>query len=93
MSREQIQKEIRSILETSGLVREAFVYGSFARGEDEPDSDIDLLVHLESDASLLDIAGLKVKLEEAVQRTFDIGENIHPMLRKQVEREKIKIYG
>jgi uncharacterized protein len=39
------------------------VFGSVARGEDEPSSDIDLLVDLAPDADLFDLAGLNVELQ------------------------------
>ena len=40
------------------------VFGSVARGEDTFDSDIDLLVDLDKDASLFDVGGLLEDLEE-----------------------------
>jgi uncharacterized protein len=48
------------------------VVGSVARGEDEPSSDIDLLVDLAPDADLLDIAGLKVELERLLGHPVDV---------------------
>jgi predicted nucleotidyltransferase len=38
------------------------IFGSVVRGEDEPDSDIDILVDLKPGRSLLDLAGIKVDL-------------------------------
>ena len=40
------------------------VFGSVARGEDTFDSDIDLLVDFDRDASLFDLGGLQADLEE-----------------------------
>ena len=48
------------------------VFGSFARGEQRRTSDLDLLVEMPKRSSLLDIAGLKVDLEEALQRKVDV---------------------
>lgn len=48
------------------------VFGSVARGEDDADSDIDLLVELEPGRSLLDLAGLKLALEELLERPVDV---------------------
>ena len=39
------------------------VFGSVARGEARPDSDVDLLVELESGRSLLDLGGLLMDLQ------------------------------
>jgi predicted nucleotidyltransferase len=48
------------------------VFGSVVRGEDEPSSDIDLLVDLAPDADLLDVAGLTVELERLLGRHVDL---------------------
>jgi predicted nucleotidyltransferase len=48
------------------------VVGSVARGEDEPSSDIDLLVDLAPDADLLDSAGLNVELERLLGHSVDV---------------------
>jgi len=39
------------------------VFGSVARGEATPDSDIDFLVEFEPGASLMDVSGLHLDLE------------------------------
>jgi predicted nucleotidyltransferase len=39
-------------------VMKAWIFGSVARGDDHPDSDLDLLIELEPDASVVDILGL-----------------------------------
>jgi len=48
------------------------VFGSIARGEDTPDSDIDLLVSFQPGASLLDQAGLIADLEDLLGRHVDV---------------------
>lgn len=48
------------------------VFGSVARGEDEPSSDIDLLVDLAADADLFDIAGLNVELQRLLGHRVDV---------------------
>ncbi|MBO0770838.1 MAG: helix-turn-helix domain-containing protein [Actinobacteria bacterium] len=48
------------------------VFGSIARGEDTPDSDVDLLVSFQPGASLLDQAGLIADLEELLGRHVDV---------------------
>lgn len=48
------------------------VYGSVARGEAGPDSDIDLLVDMEDGRSLLDLAGLHLELEDLLG--FQVGD-------------------
>lgn len=65
------------------------VFGSFARGEQRRTSDLDLLVTLPKRASLLDLAGLKVDLEEALNRKVDVltDGGISRYLRDRILRE------
>ena len=48
------------------------VFGSVARGKSGPESDLDLLVELEPDRSLLDHAALIQELEELLGRKVDV---------------------
>ena len=48
------------------------VFGSVARGEAGPDSDLDILVDLESGRSLLDHAQLQIDLEALLGRKVDV---------------------
>jgi len=48
------------------------VFGSVARGDASPDSDIDFLVNIESGRSLLDLGGLLMDLEDLLGREVDI---------------------
>lgn len=48
------------------------VFGSFARGEGTPASDLDLLVTMEQERSLLDVVGLKQDIEDLLLRPVDV---------------------
>lgn len=78
-------------------VRELAVFGSAARGEMRADSDIDLLVDFQPDASggLLEYAGLMLDLSEVLHRTVDLVERdgLKPLLRKEVVSEARTIYA
>jgi hypothetical protein len=56
------------------------VFGSTARGESGPDSDVDLLVDFEPGRSLLDLAGLQLDLEAAPGCRVDVvsGRGLRP---------------
>ncbi|MBI2236633.1 MAG: nucleotidyltransferase family protein [Magnetospirillum sp.] len=56
-------------LHGAGQVR---VFGSVARGDDGPDSDIDLLVHMDDERSLLDLIGFRLDLREVVGCKVDV---------------------
>mgnify|MGYP001068746201 FL=1 len=71
-------------------VKRAAVFGSFVRGEQKEDSDIDILVEFEGKKSLLDLAGLKIELEEALQRKVDVltYNSLHPLLKNKILQEQ-----
>lgn len=48
------------------------IFGSVARGEDRPDSDLDLLIDLDDSASLFDLSRMRVELEELLGIKVDV---------------------
>jgi uncharacterized protein len=92
MTREQLKNGILPLLERYG-VRRASLFGSVARGDDNPASDIDILVEMPDSASLLELAGLKVDLEELLNRVVDIltYDSLHPLLRDRILGEQVSI--
>ena len=77
-------------------VERAWVFGSYARGEETPESDIDILVDYGDGRkpSLFTMAGIKIELEKLFQTKVDLVpedclyENIRPF----VDKDKILIY-
>ena len=67
------------------------VFGSFARGESRPDSDLDLLVDLEPGRSLLDLIAAKQDIEDLLGRRIDIvtERSLSPYIRDSVSQESI----
>lgn len=65
------------------------VFGSAARGRAGPDSDLDLLVDVQSEHSAWFPAGLILDLEELLDREVDVvtEEALHWYIRDQVLRE------
>ena len=69
--------------------RNVRVFGSGARGEDEPDSDIDLLVDFPPGTSLLTVIGLEEDLRELLGVPVDVGpaDALRPDMRDRVLTE------
>ena len=67
-------------------VKKAALFGSIARGTAKPTSDIDFLIEPPEQFSLMDLAGLKVDLEDANKRSVDVVEYdmIKPILRDSI---------
>ena len=59
------------------------IFGSYARGEEEPGSDVDILVEFKEGASLFDLVDLADFLEENFKRPVDIVST--RALRKELE--------
>ena len=62
------------------------IYGSVARGQDQPGSDLDLLVDLERGCSLLEVIALRHELEALLNCQVDRAEvhQLHPLIRDQI---------
>lgn len=69
--------------------RNVRVFGSVARGEDGPTSDIDLLVDVDEGVGLLDLIGLERELGELLGAKVDVvpADALKPRLRERVLRE------
>ena len=69
------------------------MFGSYARGDAAPDSDLDLLVDFPPGSSLLDLVGLQLDLREALGITVDANtyNAIHPLLRERILDDEIRI--
>ena len=69
------------------------VFGSVARGEARRGSDIDFLVEMDEDRSLLDHAALIIDLERLLKRPVDVASErgLRPLVRKQVLKDAIPL--
>ena len=69
------------------------VFGSTARGEARADSDVDLLVEMDSGRSLLDLIELTQNLETLLERKVDIltDEGLSPYLEQRIHAEAIPL--
>ena len=98
MSRESTPYVVKKIAEVKGELKQSFsvkrigVFGSSARGEDSPNSDIDVIVEL-SEPTFDNYMELKYRLEELLQRPVDlvISDTAKPRLKPIIEREVIYV--
>jgi len=78
-------------------VRQLSVFGSAARGEARPNSDIDLLVEFlpEAEPGLLDHAGLMLDLSELLGRKVDLvsKNGLKPLIRDSVIQDSRRLYA
>lgn len=69
------------------------IFGSVARGENDSDSDVDILVDLEQGRSLLDHAALYLELEELLQCKVDVAteKGLKERIRERVLNEAVAL--
>ncbi|MDP8216773.1 MAG: nucleotidyltransferase family protein [Candidatus Kaelpia imicola] len=87
---EAIKQKIVPILQNYG-VKKIALFGSSIRDEMEENSDIDILIDIKADISLLGFVGLKQKLEEVLGRKVDLVEydTLKPILRERILKEQV----
>jgi predicted nucleotidyltransferase len=84
--------EILRIAASHGA-RDVRVFGSLARGKAGPESDIDILVKLDTGRNLLDIVAIKQDLEDPLGCKVDVVTEaaISPYIREEVLREAVSL--
>jgi predicted nucleotidyltransferase len=84
-------RRIKPDLETRYPIRELAVFGSYARGEQTEDSDVDVLVDVGRGMSLFDLAGLQMELADALGVPVDVvtKNSLRPTVATQVLSERI----
>jgi predicted nucleotidyltransferase len=89
---EEKRAEILKIAERNGA-KQIRVFGSVARGDSHPDSDIDFLVNLDAGRSLLDLARLLRELKTLLGRDVDVvtEAGLRPRIRLQVLKDAYEL--
>ncbi len=67
------------------------VFGSVARGDAGPQSDIDLLVDFQVGESGLDLIAFAQELERLLGYPVDVGTGVHRVVRPKVERQAVPL--
>ena len=92
MDLKELKEKILPVLRKSGVKR-ASLFGSYVRKEANEDSDVDILVELADDMSLFDFIGLKLEIEDTINRTVDLVEfsTIKSAFRDRILREQVTL--
>ena len=95
MSNNTLRKIIAEYFKTQPVLK-AWLFGSFARGEETPHSDVDILVAYDKDVhvSLFTIGGIYMDLKELLQREIDLVEEgtLMPFAEESANKDKVLIY-
>ncbi len=90
---DSIKRKVLPILKRHA-VKHASIFGSFARGEAKPSSDVDFLIEYKTkDKSLFDLVDLKFDLEEKLNRKVDVitYNSIYWRIRERILAEQVVI--
>ncbi len=90
---EKIKSKIKEVLKKNSVSR-AGIFGSYSRGEQRKNSDIDIAVKIEDkNMSLLGFIGLKLALEDALGKKVDLVEYsaIKSLIKNRILNEEVKI--
>jgi len=93
MTIEELRRRATPVFKEHG-VRYAAVFGSVARGEDRPESDVDLLVRLGRPTGMVGYMKLIEGLEESLERKVDVitEQSLNEHLLPYVARDIATIY-
>ena len=89
---DQIKNKAVPILKEAGVTHSA-LFGSYVRGEEREDSDVDMLVEFPKGKSLLDLVDLEMKLEKVLGKKVDLltFKSVSPYLKDYIQKEQIQI--
>jgi predicted nucleotidyltransferase len=93
---EEIISHIRKLnptIEKKYKAKVKSIFGSYVRGDENPESDLDVLVEFKDNANLLDLVGLSNFLEEKLDIPIDVvpEDTIRKEIKKQVLKEAIPL--
>ena len=91
----QVRRKRRDLVAAAAAhdVTNLRVFGSVARGEDRPGSDVDLLVDLPPDIGLLGLGRVRAELEDIVGTKVDLvpAGDLKPAVRARAERDLVAL--
>ena len=95
MSTQAMTQTIADYFKTQPVLK-AWLFGSFARGEERPDSDVDIMVALDQNVhvGLFQLSGMHLDLQDLLHTRVDLvtDKGLLPFARESAERDKKLIY-
>ena len=95
MSTEVMTKKIAEYFKTQPVLK-AWLFGSYSRGEERADSDVDILFvpDMSQKFSLFTLGGMYMDLKDILNREVDLipEDSLLPFAKKSAEQDKILIY-
>jgi len=94
MNKKELFEKIGKYLEKEGA-KKVSIFGSYARDEEKPDSDIDVIVTFSDSKSLLELVKIEREISEKIGIKVDLvtEKSLSPYIREYVEKEMKEVYG
>ena len=96
LTREEVMSKFKDYFETQQWASKAWLFGSVARGDNDPDSDIDICIDVPTDIifSLFDLAEIQDQLQNIANKKVDVvmWGGLRPAMKARVEKEMMLIY-
>lgn len=92
-----IAEKVNAVLQKDGRVATAWLFGSAARGEERPDSDVDIMVEMNTkkNYSFFDLLDIAYLLEKQIHRKVDLVEKgyLKDFAANSAKNDMLRIYG
>lgn len=94
MNDNALKELLQNFFHTKLDIERVFLFGSFVRGEETQESDIDLLVDTTHTISLIKFISYRLELESHLNRKVDMltRDGISPYILPIIEKEKVLVY-
>jgi len=94
IDRKETLKRLKDGIKKNPLIEKAWIYGSFAREDDGPKSDVDIALQTSADFTYFDLAEVQHELEICINRKVDVGfiDSFKPYIFEHVKPDLKLIY-
>jgi predicted nucleotidyltransferase len=94
VDRKKLLRQLKKGVTKFPKIQMAWIYGSFSREDDGPQSDIDIAIKAEEDFSYFDLAEIQYHLESVLKRKIDIGfiDSFKPYIFENLKNDLKLIY-
>ncbi|MBE0646435.1 MAG: nucleotidyltransferase domain-containing protein [Bacteroidales bacterium] len=94
VDRQKLIDLIKETVKKFPKIEKAWIYGSFSRGDDGPNSDIDIAIKASEQFTYFDLAEVQYRLESIIDRKIDVGfiDSFKPYVFEHVKPELKVIY-
>ena len=94
VDRKALLRDVIKEIKRFSLIEKAWIYGSFAREDDGPKSDIDIALKTDASFSYFDLAEVQFQLEQRTDRKVDVGfiDSFKPYIFEHIKPDLKLIY-